>query len=155
MLTDQAKKTTLLHAHTHARLSRQEGYEDAPQQHRPAPAEILLLFFRSAPTTSLETADFVAQMEKDPKKKIDSLLNPLPATPRTGTEWAGGWPSSPCAASALAQRAVDGSNVLSMPCIVLTSPRLLMGGGRLPTCHLKSHLKLEEMSGRQRERERE
>lgn len=69
MLTDQAKKTTLLHAHTHARLSRQEGYEDAPQQHRPAPAEILLLFFRSAPTTSLETADFVAQMEKDPKKK--------------------------------------------------------------------------------------
>lgn len=27
-----------------------------------------------------------------------------------------------------------------------------MGGGRIPTCHLKSHLKLEGMSGRERER---
>lgn len=62
MLTDQARKTTLLQAHT----SRQEGYEDAPQQHPSAPAEIVLLFFHSAPTTSMETADFVGQMERGP-----------------------------------------------------------------------------------------
>lgn len=51
----------------------------------PAPAEIILLFLHSAPTTNLEMADFAGQMERGPKKP-NSFLNPLPASTRAETE---------------------------------------------------------------------
>lgn len=77
---------------------------------------------------------------KGTPQKIDSLLSPLRATPRTDTERAGGWPSSPCAASALAQRAVDGSNVLSMHCISTHIPSFAHGRGQTPYLPLEISL---------------
>lgn len=104
-----------------AHMGRQEGWEDAPQEHPPAPAEIMFLFFHSAPTTSLEMADFVGQVERQPKK-TNSLLNPLPASLRTEHQ---PWAVSKLSCAASAQRAVDGTSVLFTRCIVLTSPGLL------------------------------
>ena len=119
------------------------------------------LLLHLAPTTRLEMAGFVGQMESGPKKQISfptlSLPHPGPEAERLHQPWAvsrGAAPRVRAPPSRFSTCAEQSIAATSSPClyIVLTSLGLLMGGGRVPIRHLKSHLKLEKkMSGRERE----
>lgn len=120
------------------------------------------LCFHGAPTTKLEIAGFVGQMERGPKKQIlfPTLFLPHPGPeterlhrPRAVSCGAAAHVQPPPAPLQPLQKELSTAATSSPDMyIVLTSPGSLMRGGRLHIRHLKSHLKLEKkMSGRVRE----
>lgn len=76
-----------------------------------------LFFFQWAPPTKLEMAGFVGQMERALKKKVPfptlCLSYSGPETKWQHQQWVMSMRAAACATSALAQRPVDNSNVLS------------------------------------------
>lgn len=87
MLTDEARKTTLLHAH----MGRHEGYEDAPQEHPQLQLKSFFFSFTQHPPPTWRWLILWDKWKGDPKNQIlfSILCLPPPGQRQKGTSAVG------------------------------------------------------------------